>query len=101
MDIQTAAWIVVIVSVVGFVLYRLSNLLSQDLMMRCPETQSISVIRVAPAVGDDATAPKVTVRQCTLWPERKNCTQGCLARYPETTPGLRINLNALRPFKPQ
>lgn len=102
MDIQTAALIVAIAGLVAFALYWLANRVSRDLVMRCPETDSIAFVRVAPVAGSEGKAPEVTVRQCDLWPERKDCARGCLARYRETTPGLRVNLNALRPFtKPQ
>lgn len=100
MDIETAAWIVAIVGLVA-----LGGLLrwviERGLIMRCPETGAITLVRIAPAAGGEGLAREVTVRQCDLWPERKDCAQGCLVRYCEATPGFRVNLNALRPFEPQ
>ena len=103
MDIETAVWIVVMIGAIAFVgvLYWLNDIVSRDRMMRCPETGSITFVRVAPVAGGAGNASEVTVTQCDLWPKRKDCAQGCLARYGETTPGLRGNLDALRPFEPQ
>lgn len=68
-------------------------------LMRCPEEGSIAIVtadRVTPRSGGK---PEVRVRSCELWPRRKECARGCLARYAETTPGYRINAAALRPFE--
>jgi hypothetical protein len=103
MDNDAAAWIVVMMSVMAFVgvVYWLKDMVSRGRMMRCPETGSVTFVRVAPAAGRVGNASAVTVRQCDLWPKRKDCAQECLVRYGETAPGLRGNLNALRPFEPQ
>lgn len=103
MDIETAVWIVVMIGVIAFVgvLYWLNDIVSRARMMRCPETGSVTFVRAAPVAGGAGNASEVTVRQCDLWPKRKDCAQGCLARYGETAPGLRGNLDALRPFEPQ
>lgn len=103
MDNETAMWILVGIGAMAFggVFYWLSNMVSRGRMVRCPETGSITFVRVAPAAGGAGNASEVTVRQCDLWPKRKECTQGCLARYRETRRGSRVNLDALRPFEPQ
>ena len=103
MDIETAAWIVAIVGLVAFggLSYWVIDTASRGRVMRCPETESIAFVRAVSAAGSEGKAPEVTVRQCDLWPERKDCAQGCLARYWETTPGLPVNLDALRPFEPK
>jgi hypothetical protein len=103
MDNDVAAWIVVILGVLAFggLVYWLNDMFSRARMMRCPETGSVTFVRVTPAAGGAGNASEVTVRQCDLWPKRKDCAQGCLARYQETTPGWRGNLNALRPIEPQ
>jgi hypothetical protein len=99
MDNQVMAWTLVLISVTAFgaLLYWLNDAVSKARrMMRCPETETITFVRVARAAESSAK-----VVQCELWPERKSCTQGCLARYHEPTSGLHVNLYALRPFKPQ
>lgn len=82
---------------VGWIAWRASK----DRLMRCPETDSITLVGVERASPHAAKAPAVKVRRCGLWPEKMDCAQGCLARYKETSPDYRVNLNALRPFKPR
>ena len=66
-------------------------------LMRCPETGAIAFVDTGAARGEGA-AREVTVRRCDLWPEREDCARGCLVRYPQTAPGYRVNVKALRPF---
>lgn len=66
-------------------------------LMRCPETGAITLVETGAARGEGA-AREVTVCWCDLWPARKNCVRACLVRYPETTPGYRVNIKALRRF---
>ena len=99
MDNQVMAWTLVLISVTAFgaLFYWLNDVVSKArMLMRCPETGTITFVRVTRA-GEGP----VKVAHCESWPERKNCAQGCLARYHEPTPGLHVNLDALRPFKPQ
>jgi hypothetical protein len=67
-------------------------------LMRCPETGSVAFVQTARA-APGADAPEVTVSWCDLWPARKECARGCLVRYPQTVPGYRVNVKALRPFR--
>ena len=67
-------------------------------LMRCPETGAIAFVDTGAARGEGAVR-EVTVHWCDLWPERKDCARGCLVRYPQTTPGYRVNVKALRPFE--
>jgi len=99
MAIETAVWIVVL-AVGGGLLLWLIVALSKGQVMRCPETGAVSFVRVAHAPGGKREMPEVVVRQCNLWPARRGCAQGCLARYWETANGLQVNLDALRPFDP-
>lgn len=71
--------------------------LSTGRLMRCPETGGVAFVDAVPGKAGGAT---VEVRQCDLWPRRRGCAKGCLARYPETAPGRRVDLKALRPFEP-
>jgi hypothetical protein len=66
-------------------------------LMRCPETAGIAFVEAENAPYGQWTAPRV--RHCDLWPARKDCARGCLARYAETAPGFLVNVNALRPFE--
>lgn len=85
----------------GAVMVWLVDRFSRSRIMRCPETGSITVVRVVPVRAGEGKGPGVAVQWCDSWRERKSCTQGCLARYSETGPGLRVNLDALRPFEPK
>jgi hypothetical protein len=102
-DVGIVGWIVAVVALLAFggLLYWLIDIVSSDRLMRCPETGSVTFVRVGPAAGGDGNAPEVAVQRCDLWPGKKDCARGCLARYGESAPGLRVNLNALRPFEPQ
>lgn len=102
MDFTALAWIVAIVAlalcVVGFLYWLIEPVLRKRLL-RCPNTGCVAFVeaeRVFRALG---TMPELTVRSCELWPERKDCARGCLARYDEAAPGYRIKLEALRPFE--
>jgi hypothetical protein len=66
-------------------------------LMRCPETGAVAFVDTGTARGERA-AREPTVQWCDLWPARRYCARGCLARYPQTSPGYRVNLEALRPF---
>ena len=103
MIIETAGGILAIAGLVtaGVLMVWLIDRFSRSRMMRCPETGSITIVRVMPATGGEGKAPGVAVQWCDSWPHRKGCAQGCLARYSETGPGLQVSLNALRPFDPQ
>lgn len=98
MDGGAVEWAVAIAGAVAFggLFFWLLDVLARDRLMRCPETGSITFVRVAPAEHNQGESP--VVKGCELWPGKVHCAQGCLARYSETTPGLRINLAALRPF---
>ncbi len=72
---------------------------SKNRLMRCPETGAVAFIGAERVSRRDGEAPAVVVRSCEFWPERKDCAQGCLARYHETEAGYRVRLDALRPFE--
>ena len=72
---------------------------SRGRLVRCPETGGIGFVDVAlPAAGRRQEA-RPEIRRCDLWPQRKGCAQGCLARHPETAARYRVDLNALHPFR--
>jgi len=100
MVIETVVWIVGLVVVGGLLLWLIVTL-SKGQVMRCPETGAVSFVCVAQIASSGRKAPNVMVSRCNLWPERKSCAQGCLARYGKTRTGLQVNLEALRPFEPQ
>lgn len=100
-SLETAAWMlgIAMLATLALVVYRMVTQLRNLTLMRCPETGAVTLVGVEAAPGRAGNAPRLTVRQCDLWPERRNCGRGCLARYPETKPGYRVNLDALRPFE--
>ena len=103
MDFSTLGWIVGVVAALALVLYVFWMIARvwKDRLMRCPETGAITLVGIEPAARQDGQAPAVAVQRCGLWPEKRQCTQGCLARYRETSSGYKVKLSALRPFKPR
>lgn len=50
-------------------------------LVTCPETHkpaAVSVAAIDAAVGAFFSEPTVHLRECSRWPERKNCGQDCL-----------------------
>jgi hypothetical protein len=103
MTIESVATVLALAAllIVGVLMVWLTEIFSRSRMMRCPETGAIKIVRVVPVRRGEGRGPGVAVQQCDSWPERKGCTQGCLARYSETGPGLQVSLDALRPFEPK
>jgi hypothetical protein len=102
-DFAMTDWMVVLVVLVaaGVLVYFLIAPFLQKRLMRCPKKGAITFVDVAPAPPGNSNAATVTVRNCDLWPGQKNCDQGCLERYSESTRGFRVDLHALRDFKRQ
>ena len=100
MDFATLGWTVGAAVWVIFALYVCSIAwrLRKDRLMRCPETGSITLVCVGPALRHAGKAPETQVQRCALWPAKMGCTRGCLARYEETSSGYKVNLDALRSF---
>lgn len=73
--------------------------ISSDHLMRCPETGGVAVVDVNLVQSANEEVPGGVVQQCDLWPERKDCAQGCLVRQSETAPGIPLDLQVLRPFE--
>jgi len=71
---------------------------SRNRLMRCPDTGAVAFVDAQRISRHGGEAPEIVVRSCEFWPERKDCAQGCLARYHETESGYRVKLDALRPF---
>lgn len=95
---QIAAIAVVALGVIGFLHWMLEGTLTKRLM-RCPETGGIAFVDAQAIPRGEGKAPVLLVHSCELWPDRKDCARGCLARFDETTPGYRVSLDALRPFE--
>jgi len=102
LDLTSAAQVVAVVVLalvaIAYVYYVVIGT-SRNRLMRCPETGAVAFVGAEEVSRRDAAAPRVVVRSCEFWPARKDCAQGCLARYDETTPGYRVKLEALRPFE--
>jgi hypothetical protein len=79
--------------IVGATIVWLIDRFSRDRIMRCPETGAVTIVRVVEREGVPV------VQRCESWLQVRNCKQGCLARYAETGPGVRVNVDALRPFE--
>jgi hypothetical protein len=48
-------------------------------VVRCPETDQPAEILVDTTPWYRFRKITATIRHCSLWPKRKNCTQGCLS----------------------
>lgn len=102
-DFTVMEWVagaIVLLALVG-TMYWLIALVPQKPLMRCPRTGAVTFVDVRATPFSDPSAPGVTVHNCDLWPEQKDCSRGCLARYGEATRGFRIDLHALRRFEQQ
>ena len=95
---QISAIAVVALAVVGFLHWMREGALKERLM-RCPETGGVAFVDARAIPRRDGKAPVLLVHSCGLWPDRKDCARGCLARFDETAPGYRVRLDALRPFE--
>jgi hypothetical protein len=52
-----------------------------DQLVTCPGTGEATLIHIDPASGARAALlsdPRISVKDCLLWPQRNNCAQGCL-----------------------
>ena len=100
-DFSTAMWILGVAAfvVLAVFVFRLGWRNRNDWLLRCPETGSIALVNVAQQPQCGASGPQSEVRQCGLWPNRKNCAHGCLVRLKETSAGYKPSLEALRPFE--
>jgi hypothetical protein len=102
LDLASVAQIVAIallaLVVVVFMRYLIEGA-SNKRLMRCPETGAVAFVGAEQVSRRDGETPTVVVRSCEFWPARKDCAQGCLARYGETMSGYRVKLDALRPFE--
>ena len=92
-----AALVVLAFMVAGLWMIRIA---SKGRLMRCPETGSVALVDVDAQQYQSGQAIQKAVVQCDLWPKKRGCAQGCLARYPETSPELgEVRLQALAPFE--
>jgi len=98
MDATTLGMLGVIAALIvgAVVVWRMIRTVSRERLMRCPETEAITLVGVEHG-GDGAPV----VRRCALWPERAECAQRCLERCEETSSSFPVNLSALRPFGPR
>ncbi len=94
---QIAVITVLALAAVGFIHWLFEGGAGKRLM-RCPETGAVAFVGAEEIWRSQGKAPVLMVHSCELWPARKDCGRGCLARFDETTPGYRIKLDALRPF---
>lgn len=53
--------------------------------LRCPDTRRLTSVQIdaGRAAGTSLFGkPKLRIRDCARWPERKDCGQGCLLKPP-------------------
>jgi hypothetical protein len=101
MDLVTLGWMAtsaVLAAVALYVLWLIVQFSSYR-VMRCPDTGAITLVRVGQVSSPHGGAPVARVHRCQLWPGKAGCGQGCLERYDETSDGVPVNLDALRPFE--
>jgi hypothetical protein len=100
MDSIALDWVlaVLVLVIVGSLLYQLVVQVPRERLMRCPEQGVITFIEVKPAPPGDAHPFGVTVQHCGLWGDKKGCSEGCLERYSEPSPGFHIDRHALRAY---
>lgn len=68
-------------------------------LIRCPETGGVAFVRAAWVSRGKRGVADLQVRSCDLWPERSNCTRGCLERYEQAPSGSLVSIEALRPYE--
>jgi hypothetical protein len=61
--------------------------LSLHWAVECPETGCLAECDFIAEPFPAFCMPIVSIKNCSLWPERKNCTQKCLGRLTEETKG--------------
>jgi hypothetical protein len=70
-------------------------------LMRCPEAGGIALVdleRANAAGGASRGLSQRAVKNCQLWPERNDCSRGCLSRSGQTQESYGFDLASLRPF---
>ncbi|TAM82773.1 MAG: hypothetical protein EPN47_08980 [Acidobacteria bacterium] len=82
-----------VAAVLGYLLYRLYDSAKTYYRFRgkrlvtCPETHKIAAVELdAEAAAREAFTrkPRIQLAECTRWPERKDCGQGCLSEIAES-----------------
>jgi hypothetical protein len=98
MDYSLAGWtiIVLIWLSIGVYVHWLIGPALKDKLMRCPETNAVTLVGVSHSARL-GKGSRMEVERCGLWPEKEQCARGCLARYEETPNGLRIDSRGLDP----
>jgi hypothetical protein len=71
-------------------------------LLRCPESGSVTLVEIGEnthLAEQTAGKPRLRVKNCQLWPERKGCGWGCLTRCSEGWQAYGFNLSSLKPFE--
>ena len=70
-------------------------------LLRCPETGGVAIVDIDEQLWADQTVPRshLRVKNCRLWPERKDCGRGCLTRCTLSWESYGFDLASLRPFE--
>jgi hypothetical protein len=51
--------------------------------IRCPETGRLAEVDIVAEPFPAFCMPIITIENCSLWPERKDCGQKCLGKFTE------------------
>jgi hypothetical protein len=71
-------------------------------LIRCFESHGVTLVEVeqtALSGHSNQGEPRLRVRRCRLWPERKDCGRDCVRRCSQTWMDYGFNLASLRPFE--
>jgi len=71
-------------------------------LLRCPEVGAITLVDVEENALSGHLfdqAPRLKVKHCRLWPEKADCSRGCLIRCDQPCEGYGFDLSSLRPFE--
>ena len=63
-----------------FVFFPMARRYRDKKVVKCPETDQPAEILVDASPTSSSGSKKITltIRNCSLWPKRKGCTQGCI-----------------------
>lgn len=102
-DITTVAALIGAIIWIGLVLGACAKLASYHTrrLLRCPETGGVALVSIKPikpSADSPRKEPGLRVIQCQLWPERRNCSRGCLTGYDAAAQPYGFDLLTLRRF---
>lgn len=75
---MNTVWMIGAMFMIGglFVFFPMSKLYRYKKIVRCPETDQPAEILVD--ASPRSKKKRFSIRNCSLWPQRKGCTQNCI-----------------------